>query len=107
MEINFKRLKENLTKNWLAIEYGEEKFTYREIWECINYYFELIKEITDKNIAIYIGNEPEYVIAYFLLLFSGKTIVPIYTGIQDVELKELLKYTDVKILLTSKKVLKI
>lgn len=103
MEINFKRLKENLTKNWLAIEYGEEKFTYREIWECINYYFELIKEITDKNIAIYIGNEPEYVIAYFLLLFSGKTIVPIYTGIQDVELKELLKYTDVKILLTSKK----
>lgn len=102
MKYNFSRLMSNFSKDRVAVEYGKEKITYSEIWNCVNSYYDVIKDNQDTNIGIYIDNEPEYVIAYLLLLFAGKTIVPIYTGIKGKELENLLEYTDVKLIISTK-----
>jgi long-chain acyl-CoA synthetase len=89
----------------VAIKYGESSLTYKQ-------WFDQSKDISKKldkyladssqNIAIFLPNSNEYAIAYFSILFSNRTIIPIGTQSKKMELCSTLKYCEVDLIISKK-----
>ncbi|NJH86281.1 AMP-binding protein [Staphylococcus agnetis] len=78
---------------------GNDSWTYKQIYEYIER-----KNLTDiiplenKNIGILMHNSIEFVLAYFLILKHGFTVVPINPNLNLEDLRKELKFCEIKYL---------
>lgn len=89
----------------IALIENEKKITYKDLLTKVD---QLQKWICSLNlnentiIAIFLPNSIEYVTAYFSISMSGFTILPIYSKLTKSEISNILEFSGVEIVITSK-----
>lgn len=87
----------------IAIKHGKNSITY-ESWHKESYELsELINtnvKNDSRNIAIFLPNSIYYSIAYFAILFSDKVIIPIGTQSKGLEIKSILEYCEIDLIIS-------
>lgn len=60
----------------IAVICGDKQVSYRELHNSSMSLSKELNKFENSRIGIYIGNQIEYLVSYFAVLYSGKTIVP-------------------------------
>lgn len=86
----------------VALKCDKEIVTYRLLYK---YVFEHVKRLTKQhnksNIAIFLPNSIQYVVAYFSITFLNKVIIPIGVVSKSEEIRNTLEYCDVDLVITN------
>lgn len=100
-------IKDILTKNKdldkVAIKEGNKVVTYNLLYKMVNENVDLLckKQCFSKNIGIFLPNSIQYAIAYFTISFLNSVIVPIDIKSKITELRSIIRYCDLKLIITN------
>ncbi|MBN2038552.1 MAG: AMP-binding protein [Spirochaetes bacterium] len=84
-----------------AVVYNDVKFSYNDLLENIDTYYNLIAEIKVQKIVIYSENRPEYIFAFYAGLRKGTIVVPVdYMSTSD-EIKYIIQDCKPEVIFTS------
>ncbi len=91
------------SNNKIAIKHGNEKISYCNLYKKSKKLSLIIKNHIKKsnNVAIFLPNSIEYVIAYFAISFSKNIIVPIGVKSKPTEIISTIDYCEIDLCVTS------
>ncbi len=85
-----------------ALICGEKKLTYAQLWEKSLVMSKRLEKFSCERIALHFANSLEYVISYFAILLSGKTVIPIGYSLGEAEVAEIVRNTGATVIMTDK-----
>ncbi|MBR4604949.1 MAG: AMP-binding protein [Lachnospiraceae bacterium] len=85
-----------------ALICGEKKLTYAQLWEKSLVMSKRLEKFSCERIALHFANSLEYVISYFAILLSGKTVIPIGYSLGEAEVAEIVRNTGATVIITDK-----
>lgn len=89
------------TAKKIALIFGDEQVTYEQLWYYSQILSSQLRKDASSNVAIYINNSIDYVIAYLGIIYARKTVVPIDVNLTPKEIQSVLQYCDVNTILTT------
>lgn len=95
-------LSQNQYSEKIALVDEDKVLTYRHWWMLSKAISNNIKS-NSKQVGIFLPNGISFAIAYFAILYSNKTIVPLETDMKQEELLKTINYCDIDLILTDKK----
>lgn len=87
----------------IAIKYGNKSITYSDWYaeaKRVSELLDIIIQKSCKTVALFLPNSINYAIAYFGVLFAGRTVVPIDVKSTSSEICSMLEYCETDIVLT-------
>lgn len=96
-------LERNKENNKIALKQGDREVSYSEWYRMSLKVAESINHSVSEdahNIAIFLPNSISYAIAYFGISFSNRVIVPVDCNVTAYELRSVLKYCEVDLLIS-------
>ncbi len=97
-------------KDHIAIEYGDQKISYDELYQRAIQLSEELKQLGMKkgdNVLLAMDNCIEFAQAFFAINLAGGTIIPVYMNIGENKLINIINFYEIKFILTIKKYQKI
>ena len=90
-----------------AIVYGRETISYFSLYELVKKHSNNFgqEQILFRNMGIFLPNSLNYVIAYFLIAFLNKVIVPININMKADEITNHIEYCELKFIITDSRTL--
>lgn len=100
--------KKDLTK--VALKYKNEQLSYQQFYSGVLAHFPKIDQLNiNKNVGIFLPNSIDYAVAYFLITFSDRVIIPINIDQKKCEIESTLDFCEINLIITNseyKKILK-
>ena len=89
--------------NKCAMKFANEDITYKELYNRVMEHKDKLDVVPNKanNIAIYLPNSIDYVVAYFIIVFLKKIIVPIEKSISSAMLESVIQYCEIQLIITN------
>ena len=87
----------------IAIIHGDNNITYQKLYEKSLELSYAVATHECNNVALFLPNGIDYVIGYFSVLFSNKTIVPINIQTGQADICRALEFCDVSLVVTNSK----
>lgn len=87
-----------------AIVFGSKNITFQDWYIRSNSLARVVQKyasIQTKNISVFLPNSIEYAISYFAVLFSNRVVVPIDIKLKPLEIRSILSYCEVDLIITS------
>ena len=104
---NIVRLEELLSgwkdSNKFALKSNEKGITYSQWYEEAGKISKMLsegEEEVSQNIGVFLPNSIEYAIAYFGILISRRTIIPVYIKSVQAELESIIQYCGINFIIT-------
>lgn len=96
---------EKKDSNKVAIKQSKKEITYKQLFNCAESIAKLIKDsqIKTANIGIFLPNSIEYAIVYFAITFLDRVIVPIAIQAKEVEIKSIIDFCELNLIITNSK----
>ncbi len=86
----------------IALIYGNERMSYRELYEAVTEHVDFLKEKRiNRNIGVFIGNSIDYAKAYFTILFNDKIIIPIENNISKDMMCTIVEYCELSLIIVN------
>lgn len=89
------------TPEVVAVIYGEEKITYRELWDQTRAYAGALRDLgvgPGDPVAVLLPNVPDFPRVYFAILALGGVVVPIHALLKAPEIEYVLRDSGAKLL---------
>ena len=85
-----------------AMKFADEEITYKELYSRVMEHKDKLDVVPNKanNIAIYLPNSIDYVVAYFTIVFLKKIIVPFEKSISSAMLESVVRYCEIQLIIT-------
>lgn len=86
----------------VAIVYGDQRISYRELYSEVNEYVNIIKyHKHNRNVGIFFHNSIDYVKAYFTVCCNENVIIPLEDNITEEKLMGIVEYCEISLIITN------
>lgn len=94
-------LKIHRRSNKVAISYKNEEISYRDLYSIVENHGSILSFYNcNRNIGIFINNSINYAIAYFVVAYLNRVIIPIENTIKKDTIMSIVNYCEISLLFT-------